>query len=41
MTIDFMAPPEAAGENPKYGPPMDVFSFAGIILFSSGQDPPD
>jgi len=30
-TVDFM-PPESLDENPVYGPPMDVFSFAGIVL---------
>ena len=35
-TIDFM-PPETFGRNPKYGSPMDVFSFAGIILHTFGQ----
>ena len=30
-TIDFM-PPEALGTNSEYGLPVDVFSFAGIIL---------
>ena len=30
-TVDFM-PPEALANSPVYGPPMDVFSFAGIIL---------
>ena len=28
-TVDFM-PPEALDDTPEYGPPMDVFSFAGI-----------
>ena len=32
-TVDFM-PPEAL---PVYGPPMDVFSFAGIILHTFNQ----
>ena len=39
-TVDFM-PLEALANNPVYGPPMDVFSFAGIIsthLTNSGPD---
>ncbi|XP_065906643.1 probable serine/threonine-protein kinase roco4 isoform X2 [Dysidea avara] len=35
-TIDFM-PPESFMENPEYGPPMDVFSFAGIVLHTFNQ----
>ena len=38
-TIDFM-PPEALDNTPEYGPPMDVFSFAGIILHSFNQQWP-
>jgi len=38
-TIDFM-PPEALTNNPVYGPPMDVFSFAGIILHTFNQQWP-
>ena len=30
-TTDFM-PPEAVADRPMYGPPLDVFSFGGIIL---------
>ena len=36
---DFM-PPEALVNNPVYGPPMDVFSFAGIILHTFNQQWP-
>ena len=35
-TADFM-PPEALTDNPEYGPPMDVFSFAGIALHTFNQ----
>ena len=35
-TVNFM-PPEALANNPVYGPPMDVFSFAGIILHTFNQ----
>ena len=35
-TVDFM-PPEALMENPKYGPPLDVFSYGGIILHVINQ----
>ena len=35
-TVDFM-PLEALANNPVYGPPMDVFSFAGIILHTFNQ----
>ena len=38
-TIDFM-PPEALANSPVYGPPMDVFSFAGIILHTFNQQWP-
>ena len=38
-TVDFM-PPEALTRNPLYGPPMDVFSFAGIILHTFNQQWP-
>ena len=38
-TVDFM-PPEALANNPEYGPPMDVFSFAGIILHTFSQQWP-
>ena len=35
-TVDFM-PPEALDKSPVYGPPMDVFSFGGIILHTFNQ----
>ena len=35
-TVDFM-PPESLANSPVYGPPMDVFSFAGIILHTFSQ----
>ena len=35
-TVDFM-PPEALDDTPEYGSPMDVFSFAGIILHTFNQ----
>ena len=35
-TVDFM-PPEATTSSPKYGTPMDVFSFAGIVLHTFNQ----
>ena len=35
-TIDFM-PLKALSVSPVYGPPMDVFSFAGIILHTFNQ----
>ena len=38
-TMDFM-PPEALAKSPVYGPPMDVFSFAGIILHTFNQQWP-
>ena len=38
-TVDFM-PPEALASSPFYGPPMDVFSFAGIILHTFNQQWP-
>ena len=38
-TVDFM-PPEALTRSPVYGPPMDVFSFAGIILHTFNQQWP-
>ena len=38
-TVDFM-PPESLDDTPKYGPPMDVFSFAGIILHTFNQQWP-
>ena len=38
-TVDFM-PPEALDKSPVYGPPMDVFSFGGIILHIFNQQWP-
>ena len=38
-TVDFM-PLEALANNPVYGPPMDVFAFAGIILHTFNQQWP-
>ena len=38
-TVDFM-PPEALTNSPVYGPPMDVFSYAGIILHIFNQQWP-
>ena len=38
-TVDFM-PPEALDDTPEYGPPMDMFSFAGIILHIFNQQWP-
>ena len=38
-TVDFM-PPESLDDTPEYGPPMDVFSFAGIILHTFNQQWP-
>ena len=38
-TLDFM-PPESLDDTPEYGPPMDVFSFAGIILHTFNQQWP-
>ena len=38
-TVDFM-PLEALANDPVYGPPMDVFSFAGIILHTFNQQWP-
>ena len=38
-TVDFM-PPESLARSPVYGPPMDVFSFAGIILHIFNQQWP-
>ena len=38
-TVDFM-PPECLADNPIYGPPMDVFSFAGVILHTFNQQWP-
>jgi len=33
-------PPESLANTPVYGPPMDVFSFAGIILHTFNQQWP-
>ena len=38
-TVDFM-PPECLSVSPVYGPPMDVFSLAGIILHTFNQQWP-
>ena len=38
-TVDFM-PPESLTNSPIYGPPMDVFSFAGIMLHTFNQQWP-
>ncbi|XP_065917214.1 serine/threonine-protein kinase D1044.8-like isoform X2 [Dysidea avara] len=38
-TADFM-PPESLANIPVYGPPMDIFSFAGIILHTFNQQWP-
>jgi len=38
-TADFMSP-EALTDDPEYGPPIDVFSFAGIILHTFTQQWP-
>ena len=38
-TVDFM-PPESLANSPVYGPSMDVFSFAGIILHTFNQQWP-
>ena len=35
-TVDFM-PPEALLESPEYGPPLDVFSYGGVILHVVNQ----
>ena len=33
-------PPESLTDNPVYGPPMDVFSFAGVVLHTFNQQWP-
>ena len=38
-TVDFM-PPEALLETPQYGPPLDVFSYGGVILHVVNQEWP-
>ena len=35
-TVDFM-PPECLDDTPEYGPPMDVFSFGGVMLHTFNQ----
>ena len=39
-TVDFM-PPEALLESPEYGPPLDVFSYGGVILHVVNQEWPE
>jgi len=36
VTVNFM-PPEALDKTPMYGPPIDIFSFGGIILYTFTQ----
>ena len=38
-TVDFM-PPEALLESPEYGPPLDIFSYGGVILHVVNQEWP-
>ena len=38
-TVDFMGP-EALLPSPKYGPPLDIFSYGGVILHVVNQDWP-
>jgi len=38
-TVDFM-PPEGLSPDPHYGPPLDVFSFAAIVLHTFNQQWP-
>ena len=38
-TVDFM-PPEALLETPEYGPPLDIFSYGGMILHLVNQEWP-
>ena len=38
-TVDYM-PPEALLETPEYGPPLDVFSYGGVILHVMNQEWP-
>ena len=38
-TVDFM-PPEALLEAPEYGPPLDIFSYGGVILHVVNQEWP-
>jgi len=39
-TTVFM-PPEALDDKPRYGPPLDVFSFGGVILFITSRQWPN
>ena len=39
-TVDFM-PPEALLQTPEYGPPLDVFSYGGVILHVVNQEWPE
>ena len=38
-TVDFM-PPESLLDRPEYGPPLDVFSYGGVILHVVNQEWP-
>ena len=38
-TVDFM-PPEALLETSEYGPPLDIFSYGGVILHVMNQEWP-
>ena len=38
-TVAFM-PPEALDDKPVYGPPLDMFSFGGVILHITSQQWP-
>ena len=38
-TVDFM-PPEALLETPEYGPPLDIFSYGGVMLHVVNQEWP-
>ena len=40
LDLDGFMPPEALVHPPQYGPPMDVFSFAGIVLHTFNQQCP-
>ena len=39
-TVDFM-PPEALLKIPEYGPPLDIFSYGGVILHVMNQEWPE
>ena len=39
-TVDFM-PPEALLKTPEYGPPLDIFSYGGVILHTVNQEWPE